>query len=137
LSLRVISVHAATPDEIVAGFDTMRQEGVQAALFPTDAVFLTQRKQIVDLAAKYRVPAMYSQREFFAAGGLMVYGISVTHMYRRSSTYVHRILKGAKPAELPIEQPDALELAVNLAVAKELGLTIPQPILMRANEVKR
>jgi putative ABC transport system substrate-binding protein len=136
-NLRVVPLQASTTDEITAAFQLMNREKVQAVILPTDAFFITQRGQIVDLAAKARLPVIYPTREFFVSGGLMVYGLNVAHMYRRSATYVHKILKGARPSELPVEQPDALELLVNLKTAQQLGVTIPLTVLMRANEVIR
>ena len=136
-NLRAVPLQASTTDEITAAFQLMNREKVQAVIVPTDAFFITQRGQIVDLAAKARLPAIYPTQEFFVSGGLMVYGVSVAQMYRRSATYVHKILKGASPSELPVEQPDALELFVNLKTAQQLGVTIPQTVLMRANEVVR
>ena len=136
-NLRAVPVHASTKDEIAAAFQLMKREKVQAVILATDVFFITQRGQIVDLAAKTRLPVIYPNREFSLSGGLMIYGLSVAHMYRQSATYVHKILKGANPAELPVEQPDALELLVNLKTAQQLGITIPQTVLMRANEVIR
>jgi putative ABC transport system substrate-binding protein len=95
----------------------------------------THRAQIVGLAAKHRLPAMYARQEYIDAGGLMVYGVSLTDQYRRSAVFVDRILKGAKPAELPIEQPTKFELVINLKTAKQIGLTIPPNVLARADRV--
>ncbi len=93
--------------------------------------------RFLDFAAKRRLPAMYAWREFVEAGGLMAYGPSIASNYRRAATYVDKILKGAKPADLPVEQPMRFELVINLKTAKALGLTIPQSILFRADEVIR
>jgi putative ABC transport system substrate-binding protein len=96
---------------------------------------LAQRAQIVALAAKGRLPAIYGLREEAEAGGLIAYGASVPQLYRRAATYVDRILKGAKPADLPVEQPTKFELVINLTTAKKLGLTIPSSLLLQADEV--
>jgi putative ABC transport system substrate-binding protein len=98
-------------------------------------VFFNERRRLVDLTAKNRPPAVYAQREFVDAGGLMSYGPNLADLFRRAATYVDRILKGAKPGDLPVEQPTKFELVINLKTAKTLGLTIPQSVLGRADEV--
>jgi len=99
------------------------------------AIFIFERRRLVDLAAKNRLPAVYPWREFVDAGGLMSYGPNLPDLSRRAATYVDRILKGAKPGDLPIEQPTKFELVINLRTAKALGLTIPQSVLLRADQV--
>ena len=98
-------------------------------------MFFNERRHLVDLAAKNRLPAVYPWREFVDAGGLMSYGANVADLYRRAATYVDKILKSAKPADLPIEQPTKFEFVINLKTAKTLGLTIPPSLLGRADEV--
>jgi putative ABC transport system substrate-binding protein len=92
-------------------------------------VFNTQRKQIVELAVTGRLPAIYSSREYVEGGGLMTYGVNFTDLYRRAATHVDKILKGAKPADLPVEQPTKFEFIINLKTAKQIGLTIPREVL--------
>jgi putative ABC transport system substrate-binding protein len=131
----VLPVSAATADEIERGFDTMKQERVQAALIPSDTFFIQRKQQFAESALKRRMPSGFPFREFVEAGGLMSYGLNLNEFYRRAATYVNRILKGAKPGELPIEQPTKLELVINRSTSKALGLTIPGELLLRADEV--
>jgi putative tryptophan/tyrosine transport system substrate-binding protein len=137
LGLHLSVLEARSPSEIEKAFTTMVTERAGALMVLTDILFITHRRRIVELAAKAHLPATYPEREFVYAGGLMFYGVSLSDMYRRSATYVDRILKGAKPGDLPIEQPSKLELAVNLKTAKALGLAIPQSVLARADEIIR
>jgi putative ABC transport system substrate-binding protein len=97
-------------------------------------MFFSERRRLVDLAAKNRLPAVYAQREFIDAGGLMAYGANLADLFRRAATYVDKILKGAKPADLPVEQPTKFELVINLR-RRKLSATIPQAVLARADEV--
>jgi putative ABC transport system substrate-binding protein len=115
----------------------MAKEGIAALLVVNDPMLFSQRGHIVNLAAKAHLPAIYEWREFSEAGGLMSYGANLADLYRRAATYVDKILKGAKPADLPVEQPTKFELVVNLKTAKALGLTIPQSVLIRADEIIR
>jgi putative ABC transport system substrate-binding protein len=98
-------------------------------------MFFTERRRLVDLAAKNRLPAAYGSRDYVDAGGLMAYGANQAELWRRAATYVDKILKGAKPGDLPVQQPTKFELVINLKTAKALGLTIPQSLLLRADEI--
>ena len=123
------------PDDFDRAFSTMTRERADALIvFPSPMLF-GERRRLVDLAARHRLPSMYNAREFAELGGLIAYGASITDLNRRSATYVDRILRGAKPADLPVEQPTKFELVINLKTAKALGLTIPQSLLLRADEV--
>ena len=113
----------------------MAKERVGALLVLSDSIFNSHRTRLADLAARSRLPAAYGVRESVEAGGLMSYGPSFLDSFRRAATYVDKILKGAKPAELPVEQPTKFELVINMKTAKALGLTIPQSVLLRADEV--
>ena len=101
----------------------------------TSRQFFAERKRIVELAVKYRLPAIYSQKEFVEAGGLMSYGADYDDLYRRAAVYVDKILKGAKPADLPVQQATKFEFVINLKAAKQIGLTIPPDVLARASRV--
>ncbi len=135
LRVQLHIVQAGSPAEIETAFAAMRSQRVGGVLVLRDPLFRAQRTQIAALAAKSRLPAVYGLREEAEAGGLMAYGASVPLMYRRAATYVDKILKGAKPADLPVEQPTKFELVINLKTAKAIGLKIPQSVLVRADEV--
>jgi len=132
---KLLVVQAYTDSELEAAFVTLVQQNVGALVFGADPFFLTGRDKIVELAARQKLPAIYFLREFVSAGGLMSYGTSITEAIRIVGLYASRILKGEKPSELPVQQATKVELVVNLKVAKALGLTIPLPILNRADEV--
>ena len=131
--LQVLTV--ADASAIASTFSKMAREHVDALVVRPHPIFLQNRARIVKLAAQNRLPSVYPYSEFVDAGGLMSYATNYPELWRRSAAYVDKILKGAKPAELPIEQPTKFELVVNLKTAKALGLTIPQSILARADEV--
>ena len=121
--------------EIEAAFSTMAATGTGAVVVLDDGVFVHHRTRMASLALQKRLPMVNALRELAEAGGLMAYGPSLTSLARRAATFVDRILKGAKPADLPVEQPTTFELVINLKTAKVLGLTIPQSVLVRADEV--
>ena len=123
------------PKDIEIAFRAASQEHADAVLVLGSPVLNSQRKQIADLAVKNRLPAIYSAPEYVEDGGLVSYGVIRADMYRRAATYVDKILKGAKPADLPVEQPTKFELVINLKAAKQIGLTIPQSVLYRADKV--
>jgi len=135
LKLQLQVLEARAPDDLARAFSAMRNGQAGGLIFLGGLMFFDQRTRIVELAAQSRLPAIYGARENAEAGGLMAYGPSVRESYRRAATYVDKILKGAKPAELPVEQPSKLELIINLKSAKALGLTIPQSLLLRADQV--
>ena len=123
------------PNELASAFSALTARHPGALLALSDPVFGNELVQLSKLAAKNRLPAMYARREFAEAGGLMSYGPSYADLYRRAATYVDKILKGTKPADLPVEQPTKFELVINLKTARALGLTIPPELLIRADKV--
>jgi putative ABC transport system substrate-binding protein len=125
------------PKDIETAFRAASKERTDAVLVVTNAVLFSQRKHVVELAARSRLPAIYARPEYVEDGGLMTYGASVTDFYRRAATYVDKIFKGAKPADLPVEQPKKFEFIINLKAAKQIGLTIPSNVLARADRVIR
>jgi len=126
---------AATPAEIESAFATIARERAQGVILPLEGLFIQQRRQIVDLSVKYRLPIASGDNEIAKAGALISYGADQNAMFRRIAAYVDRILKGAKPEDLPVEQPTTFDLAINMKTARALGLTISQLVLLRANRV--
>jgi putative ABC transport system substrate-binding protein len=135
ISQQIRIVNASTERDIDTGFATLVQQKANALLVANDPFFSSRHNQIVALAARYAVPAIYSGRDYVGAGGLMSYGTNVADMYLQASAYTSRILKGAKPADLPVLQPTKFNLIINLKTAKELGLTVPMIMQMTADEV--
>jgi putative tryptophan/tyrosine transport system substrate-binding protein len=135
LRLELLSVEAGAPDEINGAFAVMAREHAEALTVTGDPIFIAEKNRIVELAASHKLPAIYQFREFVAIGGLMSYGPDLNDLFRRAAFYVDKILKGAKPADLPVEQPTRFQLVVNLKTAQALGLTIPTVIIAGADEV--
>ncbi len=132
---QIMIVNAATESDIDAVFARLGEQRAGALLVDTDAFLFSRRDQVIGLAKRYKIPAIFDRRKFAEAGGLMSYGGSVTDVYRLAGIYVGRILKGEKPANLPVQQSTKVELVINLSTAKALGLTIPTTLLATADEV--
>lgn len=135
VGVQVLSVEVSTPEEIERAFSGMPQKRAEAVMFAADSFLSQQRQQIAALALRYRLPSVTQQRSYAEAGGLMSYGNTAEENMRRTTAIVDKILKGAKPADIPVEQPTKFELVLNLKTAKALGLTIPASVLMRATQV--
>lgn len=133
--LRLRFVEAERPDGIDAAFASIAQAQSDAIIVSADPMFVSERRRIVELARRARLPAIYFARSFADAGGLLSYGTDLFALYRGASAYVDRILKGAKPADLPVQQPTKFEFVVNLGTARALGLAIPPAVLLRADQV--
>jgi len=125
------------PMDVETGFQAATTARADAVLVLGGPLFIPQRTKIADLAIKSRLPVIYSRSEFVEDGGLMTYGASIPDLHRRAATYVDKILKGARPAELPVEQPTKFEFIINLKAAKQIGLTVPPTVLARADRVIR
>jgi putative ABC transport system substrate-binding protein len=135
LGVRLQTLEARNPQEIDSAFAAMTRERAGALLILPDGIFLSQRRQIAELAVKRRLPSVYGTPEYAEAGGLMTYSPNRLDQQRRAATFVDKILKGAKPADLPVEQPAKFELFINLRTAKAIGLTIPPSLLQRADQI--
>jgi putative ABC transport system substrate-binding protein len=135
LGLDLRTVEVAAPEDILPGFEVAVGAGAEALVVLPDAMFFNERARIIALAARHRLPAIYEDREYATDGGLLTYGRDASEQFRLAAGYVDKILKGAKPADLPIQRPTRFQLVVNLKTAKTLGLTIPPAILDLADEV--
>jgi putative ABC transport system substrate-binding protein len=135
LRLALQSVEVSRAEDLDRAFSAVTNERAQALVLPANPIGFVNRGRIASFAQRNRLPTMSAQREYVDAGGLMSYGHSLTDMFRRAAIYVDKILKGAKPAELPVEQPTKFEMVINLKTAKALGLTIPQSLIRRADQV--
>jgi putative tryptophan/tyrosine transport system substrate-binding protein len=133
--VEVVLIGTETVADLATAFTTMKREQINGLLVQADDLFIREGKRIVELAAAYKVPAIYRIGEQAAAGGFMAYGPSFPDMYREGALLVDKILKGAKPADLPVEQPTKIELVINLKTAKALGITVPASLLVRADKV--
>ena len=135
LNLSMLSMEAPTPTAIESAFSRMKRDGVGAVVILPDSFLFVQRRQLAELALRNGLPTIFHNREAVAAGGLMGYGTSLVEPFRRAATFVHKILKGAQPADLPVEQPTKFELTINMKTAKALGIEFPQSVLLSATEV--
>ena len=135
LGLQPQFVEARDPDELPRAFSDMTRARAGALTVLPANMFLREHRRLVDLAAKSRLPAVYTSRDFVDAGGLMSYGANQADLFRRAATYVDKILNGAKPGDLPVEQPTKFELVINLKTAKALGIIVPHALLVRADKV--
>jgi putative tryptophan/tyrosine transport system substrate-binding protein len=133
--VEVVLISAETVADLAAAFITMKKQQISGLLVQADPLFIAEGKRIVELAAAYKIPAIYRIGEQAAAGGFMAYGPSFPDMYREGGILVDKILKGAKPADLPVEQPTKIELVINLKTAKTLGIAVPTSLLVLADEV--
>ena len=134
-AVQVVLLAAETPEDLVSAFQTVKRRRIQGLVVQADELFIREGRRIVDLAAASRVPAIYRLGDQAALGGLMAFGPRIPDMCRRAASYVDKVLRGAKPADLPVEQPTRFELVINLKTAKALGITFPPSIRVRADQV--
>jgi putative ABC transport system substrate-binding protein len=135
LGLQLQSVGVRDPGGLDSAFSAMKEGRVGALIVESSSMLFTSRKRLAELALKNRLPTMFAQRQYAEAGGLMAYAADFSDLFRRAATFVDKILKGAKPADLPVEQPSKWEFVINLKTAKALGLTIPPSLLLRADQI--
>jgi putative ABC transport system substrate-binding protein len=135
LNVDLEALRVGAPDELEGAFATATRRPAGVMMVPLDPMFNGQRRRLVALAAKHALPTMYGDRLYAEAGGLIAYGPSYSDLFRRAATYVDKILRGAKPRDLPVEQPTTFEMVINLKTAKALGLTIPPSLLLRADAI--
>ncbi len=135
LGVQLQSLGVRGPEELDSAFSAMKEARAGALIVESSSLLFTSRTRLADLALKNRLPTMFAQREYAEAGGLMAYSADFSDLFRRAATFVDKILKGAKPADLPVEQPTKFDFVINLKTAKALGLTIPPSLLGRADEV--
>ena len=135
LEVTLQSLEVRGPDDLSSAFDAATRKGAEALIPLRYIVILSQQTEIARLSAKHRLASIFDNSEFVAAGGLMSYGANIADQYRRAATYVDKILKGAKPADLPIEQAMKFEFVINLKTARQIGLTIPPNVLAQADRI--
>ena len=135
IGLEAISLEIRRPDDITSAFEAIKSRSVSALYVAPDPLLFTNRGRINTLALASRLPTMHGVRDFVQAGGLMAYGANFPHLWRRAADFVDKILRGAKPGEIPVEQPTKFDLVINLTTARALDLTIPESFLLRADEV--
>ena len=137
LGVKLQSLPVRSLDDFESAFARAKREGAQALITTTSGLINTQQRQVLDFAAKNRLPAMYHYTEFVDAGGLMSYAPNLADQWRRAADFVDKILKGTKPAEIPVEQPMKFEVVINLKAAQQIGVTVPPNVLVRADRVIR
>jgi putative ABC transport system substrate-binding protein len=135
LGMQLDLVGVSSPEDFASSFSAMTRKRADALMVLPSPLLFSERRRIVELAARHRLPAMYQASQFVELGGLMAYGASIPDLFRRSATYVDKILRGAKPADLPVEQPTKFEFVINLRTANALDLTIPQSVLLQADKI--